>query len=218
MFRSGRRLIFSGALILSVLTVQLNAQDAVPLPVKKVELYKNGMGYFEHLGAVEDFRNVEIVLPSNRLNDVLKSLTVLDLDGGRIASVNYDSAAPLDRRLAELPFDLLSEPGLVDFLKSIRGAGIQLKTPKDTLSGKLVGAELRSRKTDPETTTNFIQVTLFTDEGEIRLVELESIGAFKLTDPELANDFGRYLDLLNTTHQRDVRHLRIRAEGEGRRQ
>jgi hypothetical protein len=218
MFRPGCRLIYLGTLFLGVFAVQLYAQNAVPLPVKKVELYKNGMGYFEHLGTVEDSQNVEIVLPSNRLNDVLKSLTVLDLNGGRITGVNYDSAAPLDRRLAELPFNLASKPGLVDFLNSIRGAGIQVKTSKDTLSGKLVGAELRSRAVGPGTTTNVIQVTLFTDEGEIRLVELESIGAFKLTDPELANDFGRYLDLLNTTHQRDVRHLRIGTDGKGRRQ
>jgi len=203
---------------MSVFTVQLLAQNAAPIPVKKVELYKNGMGYFEHLGTVTDSEDVEIVLPSNRLNDILKSLTVLDFDGGRIAGVNYDSAAPLNRRLAELPFTLESRPGLVDFLNSIRGAGIQVKTPKDTISGKLVGTELRSRTAGPGTTTNVIQVNIFTKEGEVRLVELESIGAFKLTDPELASDFGRYLDLLNTKHQRDVRHLRIQTDGKGKRQ
>ena len=110
MFRPVCRLIYAITLILSVFASQLNAEDAVPLPVKKVELYKNGMGYFEHLGTVKDSRDVEIILPSDRLNDILKSLTVLDLDGGRIAGVNYDSAAPLDRRLAELPFHLESKP------------------------------------------------------------------------------------------------------------
>ena len=88
--------------------VELAAQNPIPLPIRKVVLYKNGMGYFEHLGTVSGPQSVEILLPSAQLNDVLKSLTVLDLGGGRIAGVNYDSAAPLDRRLAELPIDLNS--------------------------------------------------------------------------------------------------------------
>ena len=40
------------AAYLAFLLVPLQAQESTPLPVKKVELYKNGMGYFEHLGTV----------------------------------------------------------------------------------------------------------------------------------------------------------------------
>ena len=97
------------------------AQEAVPLPVRKVVLYKNGMGYFEHLGEVREAQSVEIVLPASQLNDVLKSLTVIDLGHGQVTGVTYDSAAPLDRRLAELPIDLNSARGLVEFLNAIRG-------------------------------------------------------------------------------------------------
>jgi len=76
------------------------AQD--PLPVRKVVLYKNGMGYFEHLGSVRGAQAVEITLPRSQMNDVLKSLTVIDLGGGQISGVTYDSAAPLERRLARV--------------------------------------------------------------------------------------------------------------------
>ncbi len=199
-------------------TVGLHAQDSVPLPVQKVELYKNGMGYFEHLGTVKGPQTVEISLPSSQLNDVLKSLTVLDLGQGQIAGVNYESAAPLDRRLAELPIDLASTTGLVSFLNQIRGTGIEMRTPSGMVAGKLMGAELRTRNTGPGATVQEIQVSVFTPAGEVRLIELESVGALRLTTPELASDLGRYLDLLDTTHQRDVRRLRIRTLGTGERQ
>ncbi|NLT65683.1 MAG: hypothetical protein GXX84_03680, partial [Acidobacteria bacterium] len=55
------------AVVFCVTVSGLPAQDAVPLAVKKVELYKNGMGYFEHLGTVMGEQDVEIALPSLQL-------------------------------------------------------------------------------------------------------------------------------------------------------
>jgi len=217
MLKSARFLSPIFPLILCFFAGPLHAQDPVPLPVKKVELYKNGIGYFEHFGTVEGSQDVKIALPSSRLNDILKSLTVLDLDGGRIGGVHYDSAEPLDRRLAEFPVGLGSNAGLVDFLNSIRGAGIEFQTPKGAVGGKLLGAEVKKRKDETGVVMDEIQVQIFTEAGEIRLVQPESIGAFKITDPELADDFGRYLTLLDTAHRRDVRNLRIETSGKGER-
>jgi len=76
------------------------APGAIPgtikdLPVRKVVLYKNGVGYFEHSGSVTGNQRVAIDFTSSQLNDVLQSLTVLDEGGGRIAGVNYNSTTPL---------------------------------------------------------------------------------------------------------------------------
>src|SRR3990170_4159671 len=168
------------------------AEEAVPLPVRKVVLYKNGMGYFEHLGEVREAQSVEIVLPASQLNDVLKSLTVIDLGRGQVAGVTYDSAAPLDRRLAELPIDLNSVRGLVEFLNAIRGTEVEIRAPGGPVTGKLMGAELRARSTGPGATTQYVQISIFTAGGELRVVELESAGALRLTDSNLAGDVGRY--------------------------
>jgi hypothetical protein len=72
---------------------------------------------------------VEIVLPSTQLNDVLKSLTVIDLGKGQVTGVTYDSTAPLSRRLAELPIQLGSGQGLVSFLNQIRGTEVEIRAP-----------------------------------------------------------------------------------------
>ncbi|PYU66920.1 MAG: hypothetical protein DMG49_20540 [Acidobacteria bacterium] len=58
--------------------------SAAKLPVRRVVLYKNGVGYFEHLGHVRSSQDVHVDFTSAQLNDALKSLTVLDLSGGRI--------------------------------------------------------------------------------------------------------------------------------------
>src|SRR6516225_10567711 len=72
------------------------------LPIKRVVLYKNGVGYFEHLGKVRNAQDVTISFTSGQLNDVLKSLTVLDLNGGRITGVGYGSSAPAGHQLGDL--------------------------------------------------------------------------------------------------------------------
>src|SRR5216684_6119318 len=77
-------------------------ERAASLPVRRVVLYKNGVGYFEHLGRIRGNQTVHVDFTSAQLNDVLKSLTALDLSGGRITGVDYNSEAPLARRLATL--------------------------------------------------------------------------------------------------------------------
>ncbi|HKZ52251.1 MAG TPA: hypothetical protein VJ085_03120 [Candidatus Acidoferrales bacterium] len=194
------------------------AEASVPLPVRKVVLYKNGMGYFEHLGEVRGQQAVEIVLPSAQLNDVLKSLTVIDLGKGQVTGVTYDSAAPLDRRLGELPINLGSAQGLVSFLNQIRGTDVEIRAPGGPVAGRLMGAEVKTRSTGPGATVQVVEIALFTSAGEVRVVELESAGALRLTDAALASDVARYLELLNSSHQRDVRRLNIHTTGSGTRQ
>jgi hypothetical protein len=72
------------------------------LPVRRVVLYKNGIGYFEHLGKVRGNETVTVDFNSSQLNDVLKTLTALDLGSGRVTGVSYNSEAPLEQRLGSL--------------------------------------------------------------------------------------------------------------------
>lgn len=92
------------------------------LPVRRVILYKTGVGYFEHLGQVRGNQTVQIDFTSSQLNDVLQSLTVLDLNGGRIAGVNYNSEAPLSQRLGMLRLPLEEKTDLSKFYAALRGA------------------------------------------------------------------------------------------------
>src|SRR5213594_2772332 len=178
---NGRRIMRTASLLtLLFLSTSLSAQENVPVPVRKVVLYKNGMGYFEHLGTVKGQQTVEIALPSSQLNDVLKSLTVIDLGRGQVTGVTYDSTAPLDRRLGELPINLGSAEGLVGFLNQIRGAEVEIRTPGGPLAGRLMNAELRTRSSGPGATVQVVEVTVFTPAGEARIVELQSAGGLRL--------------------------------------
>jgi hypothetical protein len=91
---------------------------ATRLPVRRIVLYKNGIGYFEHLGRVRGSEDITIDFNSAQLDDVLTSLTALDLGDGRIGGISYNSDAPVGQRFNALRLQLgehatLADPWLV---------------------------------------------------------------------------------------------------------
>jgi hypothetical protein len=202
------------AAVFSVSVSAAFAQAEAPLPVKKVVLYKNGVGYFEHRGQTEASGSVAIELPSSQLDDVLKSLTVIDLGrGGQIAGVSYTTLAPLERRLGEIPLDLTSAGGLAQFLNQVQGARVEIQTSAGAVSGKLMGAEVKRRTVGNDQTVETTEALVFTAAGQLRALDVSSAAAIRLLDPGLSSQVSRYLDLLRTGHERDVRRLEIETVG-----
>ena len=115
------------------------------LPVRRVVLYKTGVGYFEHLGQVRGNQTVQIDFTSSQLNDVLQSLTVLDLNGGRIAGVNYNSEAPLSQRLGMLRLPLGENTDLSKFYAALRGARLEVHNGVTVITGRLLSVERKTR-------------------------------------------------------------------------
>jgi len=207
-----RTLVHAAVFLTSVCTVL--AQAEAPLPVRKVVLYKNGVGYFEHRGQTRAQRAVAIELPSSQLDDVLKSLTVIDLgEGGQVAGVSYTTLAPLDRRLDEIALDLISAEGLAHFLNQIKGARVEVQTGGGVVSGKLMGAEVKRREVGSSGTVQTTEALVFTPQDQVRSLELGSAASIRLLDTELSSQVSRYLDLLRTGHERDVRRLEIETLG-----
>src|SRR5262249_448131 len=92
------------------------------LPVKRVILYTSGVGYSEHVARAQGNREIAVPFNSAQLNDVLKSLTVLDRGGGRIPNVGYGSSAPVERQLGDRRLPISERVTLTDFLGALRGA------------------------------------------------------------------------------------------------
>jgi len=188
---------------------------AAKLPVRRVVLYKNGVGYFEHLGRVRGSQDVHIDFTSAQLNDVLKSLTVLDLAGGRITGVDYNSEAPLARRLAALRLALGEKPTVSEFLGALRGARIEVRgTNGPALTGKLLSVERKTR-TGTNWTVETDEISLITDGGEVRSVDLNPTTSVRIADKDLQIEVGRYLGLIASARDQDVRRMTISTTGNG---
>src|SRR5215813_5057413 len=186
------------------------------LPVKRVVLYKNGVGYFEHQGPVRNKQDVNIAFTSGQLNDVLKSLTVLDLDGGRIAGVAYGSAAPVDRQLDDLRLPIGEKTSLTEFLAALRGAKLEIRSATGVMTGRLLSVERKTRM-GGGATLEVDYVSLLTDGGEVKTTEVSPSFSVRLLDRGLAGKVDRYLDVVGANREADVRRMVISTDGPGSR-
>jgi hypothetical protein len=191
--------------------------SAAKLPVRRVILYKTGVGYFEHLGQVRGDQIVRIDFTSSQLNDVLQSLTVLDLNGGRIAGVNYNSEASLSQRLGMLRLPLEEKTDLSKFYAALRGARLEVRTGATVMEGRLLSVERKTRVSGG-TTLEVDLATLVSDSGEVRSVEITPGVSVRLAERDVTQEVGRYLSLLASMRQEDLRRMTISANGTGERQ
>jgi hypothetical protein len=198
-----------------VLAPETETKAVAALPVEKVILYKNGVGYFEHIGKVSGNQDLGIEFTTAQLNDVLKSLTLVDLNGGRISDVRYNSLAPLDQQLRSLQIPLGEDVTSAAFLIALRGTRVEVRNAKSTASGKVLSVETLEKENAKGDKLQVTQLAIVTDSGELRLFELSPDVAVRAAEPEVHKDLNRYLGLMSTTRSKDVRRMTIHDSGAG---
>src|SRR5262245_1599052 len=175
------------------------------LPVTRVVLYKHGVGYFEREGAVEGDAALTLTFKQSEVSDVLKSLTVLDLAGGHVASVSYDSTKPLEQLLAEVSLSIPDQGSLVGLLPQIKGARVAVQ-PDDgrRVEGLLLGVEASVRRSADDV-VKIVLLSLVCDDGEVRSFDLDRLGKLEILDAALRRDLDFYLRTQLSSKKKDAR-------------
>jgi len=137
------------------------------LPVRRVVLYKNGVGYFGRGGRVRGSQSVTIDFNTAQLNVVVQSLTALDLGGGRIADVAFNSEAPFAQRLNGLTLPVGERTTVFDLLTGLRGSRLEARSGERVITGRLLSVERKAPQDGPRD-----ELTLFTDAGDQRVILL----------------------------------------------
>lgn len=208
------------AVLLAVaLGIPLLAQEPAPsarLPVKRVVLYKSGVGYFEHVGRISGSDTVTVDLTSGQLDDVLKSLTTVDLGDGRVTGITFNSVAPLEQRLRTLGLPLGTDTSLPQLLQALRGSRVEVQGAGAAITGRVLSVQERDRQAG-DVTERITDLTLVTDGGIVRTVVVTPSVGIRLAESSLRGELSQYLDLVGSTRAQDVRQLRIATTGSGTR-
>lgn len=180
---------------------------AAELPVRHVVVYKNGVGYFERAGEVKAGESAQLAFKQSEMNDILKSLTVRDASGNVIIGLRYDSADPIENKLATFPFDISGEQTLLSaFLNALRGARISALSGADKISGIIMLArQTPATGQQPERE----QLVLLLDSGDIRTVDLSAVTGLQFADPVLQDRLRDYLRILAQTISAEKRMITI---------
>ncbi|MEO8130677.1 MAG: DUF4139 domain-containing protein [Bryobacteraceae bacterium] len=184
--------------------------------MRTVILYKHGVGYFERAGELKPGEAAKLEFKSSEMNDVLKSLTIQDKNGGKVTGLRYDSSEPLDVKLGEFPFRVAAEnSSLSGFLNQLKGARITLKFGADTLTGTIVSARVVAgddKRPERE------QLVLLLDSGELRTLDLSAATSVQFTDAALQAQLRDYLRVVAASRSQEKRSVYIDSVDAGTRQ
>ena len=98
------------------------------------------------------------------MDDVLKSLIVTESNGASVSGLRYDSAVPLNVKLADFPFQLQPGQPLTALLDQLKGVQVELTINGKPVTGAIVSARLIPGDKDRGERQ---QVTLLLDSGHV---------------------------------------------------
>src|SRR5205823_7647109 len=78
---------------------------AKKLPLTHVVLFNSGVGYFQRERSVEGNARIDMTFLADDVNDLLKSMLLEDLSGGKVSTVSYDSQEPIEVTLRAFAMD-----------------------------------------------------------------------------------------------------------------
>jgi hypothetical protein len=196
------------------------AQAADPkaseVPLTRVVLFSSGVGFYEHKGQIDGDGHVDLKFNVDDINDLLKSMVLQDLGGGRISTVNYGSKDPITKTLRTFAIDLTQNPTLADLLRQIRGEKVQVEAPTP-ISGTIVGIEKRKVKVNKDEAVEQDYLNLLTNEG-LRSINFEAITRIKLLDEALNGELQQALAVLAMAHDTDKKTVTLNFLGQGKRE
>jgi hypothetical protein len=189
----------------------------VDVPVRKIVLFSNGVGYFEHIGLITGNSDTELRFKTNQINDILKSLVLQDLDGGKVSTVVYPSQDPLAKRLRSFQVDLSNNPSLAEVLTQIRGSQVKVAIQAEHLQGTILGLEKKQQLgSDKEQVVGGWVLNLITG-GTVRSIPLDEVQRLELEDVQLQEELHKALLTLAQARDQGKKPVLISFEGVGER-
>ncbi len=192
------------------------------LPIRRVILYSNGVAYIERRGMVSGHAEVNLSFKQSQVDDVLKSMIVLDLGQGRIGAVSYNSSAPPSARIADIPFSVASatqSSGLAGVLGQLQGARVVVTTANRTATGSILTVEERRAQIDstkPALVTHALVIA--SEGGELSSFDLADVRSVKLIDEGTRRDIAEFAGATAAARRRDAKTIVVTSDGAGARE
>ncbi|HSQ22957.1 MAG TPA: carboxypeptidase regulatory-like domain-containing protein, partial [Pyrinomonadaceae bacterium] len=195
------------------------------LPIRRVILYSNGVAYIERRGMVSGHAEIDLSFKQSQVDDVLKSMVVLDLGQGRIGAVSYNSSAPPAARVADIPFSIEagtasgSNGGLAGVLSQLQGARVVVATANRTVTGSILTIEERKSQIDadkPAQTTHALVIA--SESGELMSFDLADVRSIKLIDEGTRRDVTEFANATASARRRDAKTIVVTSDGAGSRE
>ena len=209
--RRARRMA-AAAILASLVALPAAANE---LPLRRVVLSSIGLAQFTHAGSAAAGATIDLPVRLDQVDDLLKSLTVFDREGG-IGAVSLPGKAPLQELFRDLPFgpEALGSPSAL--LNALVGSEIEITGPVSA-KGRVFRVEpFETRLPNDGGTLTRHRLSLMSESGLVQAV-LEEVTTLQFTDPQARAQIERALQGLSENRAKERRRLSLDILGEGTR-
>jgi len=111
--------------------------------IKTITLSSGGLAEISRQVQVRDDGRITVDVPTDQVNDILKSLVVRD-GAGAIKNMSLAGAGGISETFRKLPFSREDFASLPRLLSSLQGAEVEASSSGKTLSGRVLGVQERA--------------------------------------------------------------------------
>lgn len=182
------------------------------LPIQRMVLYKHGVGYFERRGQTSG-ESLRLSFPREAMDDVLKSLVVLDLGAGKVHGVDFETPEDREAQLARGSIHLSDARSMLDLLRDLRGREVRLTLeaaapeaePGEQITGLVIGVDLDDEQPLRQPLLSLYQSA----ERRVRAVPVRRVARFELLDGRAAEDLDYFLRVAQSEEDRRTATVRL---------
>jgi hypothetical protein len=186
------------------------------LKVKKVIIFKHGVSYYILEGILKGSSTFELEFKIDEMNDVLKSLFVLDTsEKGYISSISYDAALETSQLLKSIMLNIPDIDSFSSLVTQIKGADVNLTIGgAKKVSGKIMGIEFFDKPSKNEKITEK-QLILLQDNDVITKHNFSEIKSVDILNEEIKKDLKFFLETVIAGKKKDAKKIIINCESGG---
>lgn len=183
------------------------------LPIRRMLMYRHGVGYFERRGSVAG-TELRLMFPREAMDDILKSLIVLDLGEGQVLGIDIETPEDRAKQIERGSIHLSDTRSLLDLLRDLRGRRVRLRIESDrrhgesdeeTLEGAIIGIDL-----DEKEPLDKPLVSLYlTEQREVLAVPVRRIARLTILDDRAAADMTYFLRAAQSEEDRRSAIVRL---------
>lgn len=182
----------------------------INLPLRHVALFSSGVGFFSRAATLSGAGECELLFKAGDINDILKSLVLLDPHGGA-RHVSYDAKEEIGKYLQRAGIELQPGASPAAILQQFQGVEVQVQTfDSRTLKGRLLCVNRREVVRDREKTQLDV-LSIFGADG-LQSVSLDDVSSLQVLDEARARDLNEALSMLGAERGGERRGVRIHFE------
>ena len=187
------------------------------LPIRRMLVYRHGVGYFERRGPVAG-TELRLTFPRDAMDDILKSLIVLDLGEGQVLGIDIETPEDRAKQIERGSIHLSDTHSLLDLLRDLRGRNVRLwvegerrhgETGEETIEGAIIGIDV-----DEEEPLDKPLLSLYLmEQREVRIVPVRRVARLAILDDRAAADMTYFLRAAQSEEERRSAVVRL-SEGD----